>query len=227
MLKALSVLALGTAIALPASASAELALGLKAGTPGAGLELTYGINDSLNARLGYNRFDYDYETTEDGIDYEGDLKLESFSALLDWHPMKGNFRVSVGAFSNGNEFDLTASGQDNVQIGNRTYDIDGQVDATVDFNDFAPYVGIGWGDAVAGSKHWSFGVDLGVLFQGSPEAQLTGSGQAFDETSGMFIDMTDDPTFQEELAREEQDLNDDMEDYKYYPVFAVGLNYRF
>lgn len=205
-----------------AAQASNTALGLKLGTLGGGIELTQGFTDNLNGRIGFNNFSYDYEETEDGIDYDGDLDFETFSALLDWHPFGGGFRISAGAYNNGNEIDATATGTDDYDIGDQTYTIDNaRLDLAVDFDDFAPYLGIGWGDAVDQKGHVTFGLDIGVLYQGSPEASLSAQGTIGGQ------DVNDNAQFREDLRREEEQLNNDLEDFEYYPVISVGLNYRF
>ena len=39
--------------------------------------------------------------------------------------------------------------------------------------------------------------------------------------------LASDPLFQQQLATEAQALEDDLEEFKYYPVVAVGLTYKF
>jgi hypothetical protein len=61
--------------------------------------------------------------------------------------------------------------------------------------------------------------DLGVVFQGSPKATLTGT--CTDPTPGLCS------TFQSDLAAQQQTANDDLKNFRYYPVVTLGLAYTF
>lgn len=196
-----------------AEAAGGLALTAKAGTLGLGLEASTSLLESLNARLGYNAFSYETDQTIDDIKYDLDLDLQSLSLLLDWHPLGGGFRVSAGVLANGNEFKGSAP-VGNYTIGDIPFTSVG-LDASVDYKSTAPYLGIGWGNSVASEKGWGFNVDLGVMFQGSPEASLIPTGP----NAGLVPDS--------ELIKEQQKLQDDVDDFKYYPVLSVGISYRF
>lgn len=225
-----------TAVALllaftgPQAATAmDLAVGPKISSLGLGLELSTRLTDRLNARLGVNAFDYSDSTTEDGIDYDADLELRSLAALVDWHPTGGGLRVSAGLLLNGNELTLEASGQDTYDIGDETYEGNLALDASTDLDNLAPYLGIGWGSAPAAEKGgWSFSIDVGVAYQGSPGIDLDASGTTVTRLSdGTRIDVGSDPTFQADLQREEDNLEDEIDDFELYPVLSVGVVYRF
>jgi hypothetical protein len=74
----------------------------------------------------------------------------------------------------------------------------------------APYIGLGLG-SVAGR---GFGVffDVGAAFHGTPTAELSASGPVSSQQS-----------FQTNLRLEENNLNEDLEDFKIYPVIGFGF----
>ena len=39
--------------------------------------------------------------------------------------------------------------------------------------------------------------------------------------------LSDDPDFQQALADEEENLQDEVDDFEFYPVVQLGLTYRF
>ncbi len=204
----------------------------KLGTLGIGADLTYRINDKFNARLNINGGSVNADDAEDGIKYKGDFDVQTIGGLMDYHPMASGLRISVGIYNNGNELNLnaTGSGNNNAEIGDRTYDITGANLATnVGFKSIAPYLGIGWGNAVKMGSKWRLSLDAGVLFQGTPEAKVTASGNAIDTTNGgnIPVNLATDPTFQAELIKEENNLNDELKDFKAYPVISLGVSYRF
>jgi hypothetical protein len=195
------------------SASAEsFALGAKAGTVGVGVEGTFAMSERLNLRGGIYALGVSWDDTRLGIPYEGDADLENVGLFLDWHPAGGVFRVSIAGFQTGNSLDGDAEGE--LDVGGTTYS--SVLNANIEWDGFAPYLGIGWGNAVH-DPGWSFSFDLGVMFVGEPSVSLTGT----------VSDPALEEAFQEDLAREERALQEDFEDAKYHPVVSLGFAYRF
>jgi len=121
---------------------------LKAGSTGAGIELTKSIFEDVNIRIGYNRFQLSNSITEDGIKYDGDLRLETIPIFLDWHVLSGGFRLSTGVLYNNNKLDLESRATGTVVVGNTAIDAGtlGTLNGKVEMgNSIAPYLGIGWG----------------------------------------------------------------------------------
>ena len=211
-----SVIVLGIALLITLPAQAGLGVGARVGTPGIGLDVTKSLIPMLNARAGFSYFSLGFDRTDDGIDYNYDLGLSSAQFLLDYHPMPLlGFRLSGGFLYNGNELTMTAESQDDYEIGDQTYTAAeiGTLTGTVDFSSFAPYLGIGWGNA-AGSRI-GFTTDLGVVFQGSPEAGLSINGLA-----------AENPELIQDLIDEATALEDDLSSFKYYPVFSIGVSVK-
>ncbi|MFH1578011.1 MAG: hypothetical protein ABIC18_02950 [Candidatus Omnitrophota bacterium] len=196
----------------------KFAIGVKAGTLGLGIEAIARIKPRINARIGINACEFDYTGTESDIKYDFDLELFSLSALLDWHPFDTAFRISAGGLYNQNSLKMTAKTTVSYQIGNTTYTAAevGTLTGEMDIDDIAPYVGIGWGNAVGKNKQWSFSFDLGVIYQDSPKVKLNTTGS-----------LSNNAVFQAELDREKQTLEDKLEDYQFYPVISMGVCYSF
>lgn len=201
------------------SSAEGLGVGAKAGTLGFGVEVTKGFTPTINGRIGVNVFSFDASGTESDIDYDADLNMESVAALVDWHPFSGGFRATVGLLLNNNELDMTAKSAVSYDIAGTTYtpaEI-GTFGGTVDFNNTAPYVGIGWGNAVEKGQRLTFSFELGVVMQGSPKVDFTASGGT----------LSSDPTLLANLATEEAELEDDLNDFDVYPVVSLGLGFQF
>jgi hypothetical protein len=196
----------------------NFSVGLKASTLGAGIEAETSFSDTFGGRVGINYFEYDFNGTKDDIDYDFDVTLLSVSALLDWHPFKGSFRVSGGVMYNGNDIDADARSSATYEIGNTTYQASqvGNLTGDIDFNDVAPYAGIGWDTSFGKSGRFGLLVDLGVMYQGSPEVDFTANGP-----------ISASQAFQNDLASEEENLQNDIDEYEYYPVVSIGFAYRF
>ncbi len=206
---------------------AEVAIAGKAGTLGAGVELTLGLSRQLNARLGANGYSYSDRREVSDIEYDGEAKLRTGTALLDWHPGGGGFRLTGGAVYNDTTFEASS-----LPPASGIYDIGGvpvpaslvgTLDATAEFDPVVPYAGLGWGNAVAANKRVGFFIDLGVVFQGKADVTLTPNIPANSplNTPGAraALDIL--------LRREEQDLEDEAADYDLYPVLSIGLSYKF
>ncbi|GBD97670.1 MAG TPA: hypothetical protein ENG83_05220 [Nitrospirae bacterium] len=193
-------------------------IGLKVSTLGAGLEVERSFTESIGVRIGANYFPYDHTDTLDDIEYNVDLKLMSVSALLDWHPFKGSFRISGGVLYNGNEIEADAKPSVSYTIGDETYDADdvGTLKGKIDFNEIAPYLGLGWDTSFGKDNGFGFLFELGAIYQGSPDVDLSADGL-----------LANDQTFQNNLAKEEKNLQSDIDDYKFYPVISLGFSYRF
>lgn len=203
------------------AAPGDMALGLKAGTLGAGLEATFEMADQLNVRLGGNYFKFGTEVDVEGNDYDLDLKLNSYSALADWFVTDSSFRLTGGLVINKNKLSGIALPSNTYEIDDVTYTADevGTLAAGIEFNSVAPYAGIGWGNPLADDTGWSYAIDLGVIFAGKPKLDITSTGGT----------LSGDATLQENIAQAEQDFRDtdEIKYLKIYPVISFGINYRF
>jgi len=194
------------------------AIGAKAGTLGLGGDLTTDILPGLNLRGGIQWLNLNLDAEFEDIDYSVDVDLLNPLLLLDWYPFGGSFRLSGGVLFNQSDIDLRATPSEPVQIGGTTYTPAevGTLRGQSDFNPIAPYVGIGWGNAVGRSRRLGLAMDLGVAFIGSPGVNLSANGL-----------LASDPTFKAHLAQEEEDIEDDLRDFKFYPVLSLTLYYCF
>lgn len=212
----LGMLALST---LPGAAFAsDFGLDAHVSTLGLGAEFNYTINSYFTARVDFNRYNYSYTGTKEQVQYDFDLHLKSYSAMLDWHPFAGTFRVSAGYFSNKNDIAALATPQGSYTINGTSYTAAqvGVLSGAITFNASVPYLGIGW--STLGTESTGLGVefDIGALFQGSPKVQLSATGAAASNAQ-----------FQSDLAAEQTKLQGDLNSFKTYPVVSLGLAYRF
>jgi hypothetical protein len=101
---------------------------------------------------------------EDGINYEGKLRLDRAAFLMDWFPFEGRFRFTGGVTANQYKLDLLATGAGgSLTIGNTTYTTtaNDRFTVAVKFPTSTPYLGFGWGHN-AGSR-LRFSVDVGAM----------------------------------------------------------------
>jgi hypothetical protein len=208
----------------------NFSFGLKGSSLGVGVEISKAYREKLSFRLAYHFLDRSDEFEDGDTTYTGDLELSNGGLFADWHIFDGGFRVTGGLMLNNNEVTLIAKPTAglSVDIGNTTYDVSGgEVNGKVNFNSFAPYLGMGWGKPVGISSKWAFLFDLGVMFQGTPDIDLRTAGTI--RVGG--IDVSTVPalqaTLQTELDREIAKIEDDLDDFKLYPVLSLGVSYQF
>lgn len=198
------------AFALVAAGSAHAAgIGVRAGTTGVGADVAWSVAPTLSARLGYSGLKWDHDvTTNSGVRYDGKLKLSNFNALLDFSPL-GPFRITGGFIFNDNKFDA---------VGNTGAGGGSSLSGTVKAGkSAAPYLGIGYGN-VSGLGV-NFYADLGIMFMGSPKASLTANCGTL--TAGQCS------TLQGQAAAEQARLEDELKNFKNYPVLNIGLTVGF
>ena len=198
-----------------------LALGPKFGTTGIGLELIFGVNPYLNLRSGFNYGSFTWSEKFDDVDYDMDITMTSIPLLLDVHPFGGHFRITGGLFFQpGTEADIDSTPTEATQIGEHTYNPDtiGTLQGHIEVDGvLAPYLGIGFGNAVAEDQLLTFMLDVGVIFQ-SYDVSLTSNG------AGMTAKLD---TFREDVEKEEALIQKDVDDWKIFPVLTLGLAWHF
>lgn len=209
----------GTAHAL------DLAVGTKASTLGAGIEVYAPVSRKFNARIGMNKLGYTFDQEIDGIQYDGDIDLNSLSLNADWHPFGGVFRLTGGLVLNNNELSGTASPDlaesVNIEIGGTNYSSDDiKASAKIGFEKIAPYFGIGF-DRVSKTKGgFGFSAEVGVLLQGSPEVGFTAD---FINTPSDALNAQLNSDIETEIGQ----IEDEMSDFDIFPVASLGLTYQF
>ncbi len=197
----------------------------KASTLGFGGGVAYGLSERVNVRVGYLMLNFEADIHTDDYDYDGRFKLGGAETILDWHPFGNGFRLSAGIIFSRNKIDLEARLDDVVTIGGRNYVIDDLADMSgdVEFNPVTPYLGLGWGNFIGTGNRWSFFIDAGAQYYGSPSVSLHADcsplGNSVAPTACRGLDAA--------VEKEENDLNYEVKDYKWYPVLNIGLAYRF
>lgn len=206
-----------------AARAADAALTVGAGTTGFGVHLSMPVQEGVNARVGLNFLNREFTGNTDDADYDFKMKLKTVDALLDWFPFGGAFRLTTGVVSNGNKIDAVAklSANGTYTFGGNTYSgaSAGRIDGNVRFKKVVPYLGFGWGNAIAREKGWGMSSDFGVLFQGQAETTLSNSGCT--ASAAMCAQLAAD------LAAENASLNEEVKHFKLYPVIRLGVSYKF
>jgi len=196
----------------------EWAIGAKAGTLGIGGELTTNLVPDVHLRGSVQWFGLGFEAEIENIDYDVDVELFNPMLVLDWYPFSGNFRISAGVLFNGSDIDLEATSDEPIEIGGTIYNPEdlGSIRGESDFDDVAPYIGIGFGNPLSSDGHWGFTTDAGVAFIGSPNVNLSVTGP-----------FAGNAALQADLAEEEREIEDDLDAVRIYPVLSMSIYYRF
>lgn len=202
------------------------AIGVTLGTSGIGFEVTKPFTDKVRGRFKLGFVDYDYEATEDDIEYDLSLKNNTAGLILDWHPFAGRFHLSMGVMNTAMEIGLKSQTQGTYNIGGTKYSGDVKLSGNIEFAPVSPYLGLGWNTKLS-STGINFIAEIGVLMVGSPKVSLNASGSA-QEQGGVKIDNVErNPEFQEKLEKERQELEEDIDDFKVYPGINIGIAYQF
>lgn len=214
-----------------AQALPDLAVGVTAGTAGIGGQVTASVLPFVNVRGSIQGFNYSRSINEDGIDYDGKLKLFTYGAFVDVYPFIKGPRVSAGLIGNANKVRLKATCPDTCEVGDVTVSGgDAQVNGRLGFRNVAPYVGLGFTNPMQGLPFY-VGFDAGVMFHGKPKPRLSasGTGSVTDGNGNTRndVDLATDPEIQDALATEQTNLAADIDQYKFYPVVQVSLGWRF
>lgn len=221
MMKTLSLRLAVLAVALTASGSAladhNFGVGVKAGTLGIGVEGTWRPLPYIDFRAGANQYDYTDNGIYGGVNYDAEINLDNYYLTGNLRFPLSPFRLTGGMYSNGNEFNaLSGDNGAIIFIGGDPYPADavGRVSAKGSFDDTSPYLGVGFDFTVLGKV--GMNLDFGVLWQGSPQVSIG--------TDGL---LNGDPTFEASLEAERVELENELSDYKVWPVVSLGFVFNF
>ena len=192
-------------------------LGVSAGTLGVGPDIGYRFGERFGLRANGAYLTYERDEEIDDIEYRGDLQLDSYGVLADWYPFGGGFRISLGGRFNNNELALESTSATSVTVGDGVYTPEqiGTLTGIVITDDFSPMLTLGYGGELA--TGFTLGIELGVLFQGTPrvhDLQATGL-------------LAGDPVFAADLQREQERIAEEVDNYEYWPILQVQFLYRF
>lgn len=214
------------AAGLLASAAAQAEVGVTAdlGTTGAGVHLVLPMEARLNGRFGLNYLKHDFTRRSGALDYDLKGQLQSADVLFDWYLRdNSSFHVTAGLVYNGSNFDTKArpDSAGGFTLNGTSYSASdvGVLAGRVDFRKAAPYLGIGWGNALAPARHWNFSFDAGVFYQGTPNVHLTSTGCT---TSSAVCG-----ALARDVEAERARLQHDASNFKLYPVLRASLSYQF
>lgn len=217
MWQRLIVLGALTGVGSAAHAEGQHALAAKAGFLGLGIEYTYQVNERLGVRAGLNGSKYGFDGVESGIRYDFDLIWDSMSLAVDFHPRRSPLRLTAGVLSNDNGLRAVSRPAGDIVVGATTYTPAevGTLSAGIGFDSTAPFIGLGW-DWSRNKRRFGVSFDLGVVDQGPPRLALVADGA-----------LLGDPMFEADIALEQAELQDSLDDLDLLPYATLGFVFRF
>jgi hypothetical protein len=125
--------------------------------------------------------------------------------------------LSLGYLSNDNRIEAVSTPTEIEFIGDTPYTPAqiGTLNGLIRFDDGSSFAGLGWDWSREKSK-FGMSFDLGVISQGSPVVELQATGTA-----------ANNPAFQNDIAAEELEIEEDLEDLDLVPYMTLGFVFRF
>ena len=213
----------------------DIGVGVKAGTLGAGVDLSVALTKTINARIGFTSIDIDSEQEtisvgdpgfEEDMNATLDADYGANGLLFDWYVFDGTFHFTAGMVKNNGAVGMTSALQTGVTytVGGVPFDsndINGDISGSVNLGDsYQPYLGIGWGRKADDDPGFSLSIELGVALL-DPEAQLqatVASGSTSFPTQADLDAM---------LRDAENDFESELDEFELFPVLSIGVNYAF
>jgi len=194
-----------------------------AGTLGLGLEARWDPPVPwFDVRVGINQYDYEDAGDYSGIDYDATLALDSYYLTGNLKFPASPFRLTLGAFSNGNELQLQSqdTGGLVIDVGGVPFPTGmvGALRSTTSFGSSAPYAGVGFDFELFGKA--GINLDFGVLWQGEPSVSL-------ESTNWNNLSPAEQALLGPALEAERTELEDDMSNLKAWPVVSLAFVYNF
>jgi hypothetical protein len=226
-------------VSLPRAEGQELprfGIAVGAGSLGAGIEAATAVARKTNLRFGFNYFSLDLSGTDskNDIKYNANLRLESFEVLMDQY-VKGPFHVSAGAlvydgFRGSGSVNVPAEQTFNLNSVTYTSALGDPVTGTASIGarKIAPELLIGFGNLLPRNRrHFTANLDLGVAFQGSPNAKLNLAGSVCASAHLGCATIASQPTVMANILAEQNKVNDQLKPFQFYPIIRLTFGYKF
>ena len=217
----------------PNAQALDIGVGVKAGTIGAGFEVSVPIGKTINARVSLTSIDIDdeRETLQVGDDIDNaeldavlGMDFGATALLIDWYVFDGSFHLTAGMVKNDTKLafsgfltgDITVDGEP-ISVD----DIDGNITGNVSLGEsFQPYLGVGWGRRAGDEGGFSFTAEIGVaLLDSSVDLNAV-----VDPTGTNNLDQAE---LDSRIEGVEADAEAELDQFEAWPVLTLGLNYNF
>ena len=228
----------------------RVAIGADLSPLGVGIKGATILNTFMDLRVDTDFFHYDTGRFEiDGVNIDGQLHLASAAAKVDFYPWLSVWRVSAGLmFYNANR----VSGSTRIAEGT-SFTLDGKTFYSATQNAITgatPVTGSGalglhrhqpafelsggFGKFIPRSqRHWSFPVELGIVFMGAPTVEVNLAGSVCQDKAqtrcGNLSDAANPVTadFNNALQASLTKWRQQVSSFTLYPVFSYSVMYSF
>jgi hypothetical protein len=210
-----SVLTLLLTGSVALTCSAQTGVALRVGTLGPGIEVSRRLAPVVSARAQFSYLprthvpEYTLNRTDMDVAFDGHATLRSWALFVDLHPPIGPIRVTAGVVGIGSLIEGRGRPLQDYEYEGTVYTPEemGTVTSEISWKSrVRPYLGLGTGSPPA-SRGVGFQFDLGVVFSGSPEFEMT--------SATPFIPTPAQLERAEEIVRWA----------KIYPVLSVGVSF--
>lgn len=216
----------------------QAAIGVSVGTQGIGGEAATPLLRSLNLRGGADIIHASASFTSSGINYSGNLALQSGQLSLDWFPFHGSFRLSPGVmFYNGSNVNagLAVPANQHFTVNSVTYYSSATSpltgNATATWPKAGPRITFGFGNMLPRrvGRHFAWTSEFGMAYFGTGTVTLGFSGSACTQQNApaTCFQANTNSTFQANVAAEQAKIQKNMVYARFYPIIRTGLSYRF
>jgi hypothetical protein len=219
----------------------RLAFGAGMSALGINMQVAANLNRYMNVRGVGNFFNYSLNNVSvNGLNASGSVNFATAGASLDFYPFpRLGFRVSPGVlFYNQNQVSatVTAPAGASFTLNGYTYNpaqaspVTGT--GTVGLHTQSPAftISTGWGNMISRRGHFSFPVEIGAAFIGSPAVNVAlSSGQVCQNTQGTVgcQNVATDAQLQSNLQAQIAKYQSDLNPFRIYPIFSSGIAYSF
>jgi hypothetical protein len=215
-----------------------LGFATRVGVGGVGFDFATPLARKLNFRAGADLFSYDTSFQEEGANVGINLHLRSGHVVADWFPLGGRLRFSPQlVFGNNNRIlatavipsgtTITLNGQDYIS----SYSDPLHGSGRIDFRKVSPGFSFGFGNLIARDRsHFSLPVEMGFYYVGQPHFQVAFTGSACDPNFPPSVgceSVDQDSGFQQNLTAFKARNDHNLSYASFFPVFSVGVGYRF
>lgn len=212
-----------------------IALGVKFGLAGVGFDVaTPLVPGRLNLRGGASFFSYSTTINSDNLNIAGAIKFQNAGIMADFFPFHGRFRVSGGVtVYNDTGLSATLSGTPGgtITLGNTNYYSDpanplvGTGVFTFGGNNIVPRVTIGTGNMLPRKGRFTFESEVGIQYISQPTVVYTFTGEGCAGYNGITYSGCG-AVAQADVTQEENNLQNDLTDLRFYPILSFGLSYK-
>ena len=214
----------------------KFGVAVSVGTLGVGIQAGTAVAKHTNLRFGFNDFSYSLNGTDSksNLRYDATLRLRSVELLVDQY-LKGPFHVSGGALLYDGfqgTANVTVPGGSTLALNHVQYysSLSDPVGGTgtIGARKVAPEVLLGFGNLLPRSgRHFTVIFDLGVVFQGSPQAKLNLLGSTCLTPTTGCSPISSNASVQANITAQQTTINNDLKAFQFYPVIRLGFGYKF